>query len=44
MLESYEGISDLVFSVGRPLQVEAQGVLKPVRIQPDIQSLTAYQI
>ncbi len=44
MLESYEGISDLVFAVGRPLQVEAQGVLKPVRIQPDIQSLTAFQI
>ena len=44
MLESYEGISDLVFAVGRPLQVEAQGVLKPVRTQPNIQSLTPFQI
>ena len=44
MLESHEGISDLVFAVGRPLQVESQGVLKPVRIQPDIQALTAFQI
>ncbi len=44
MLESNEGISDLIFAVDRPLQVEAQGVLRPVRIQPNIQSLTAYQI
>ena len=30
MLETYDGISDLNFSVGHPLQVEAFGELKPV--------------
>ena len=44
MLESAEGISDLLFAVGRPLQVEAQGVLRPVRVRANIQSLTPYQI
>lgn len=44
MIDSYEAISDLVFAVGRPLQVESQGVLKPVRGQPNIQSLTPIQI
>jgi len=44
MIESYEGISDLVFAVGRPLQVEAQGVLKTVRTQHNIAALTPTQI
>ena len=44
MLESYEGISDLLFCVNRPLQVEAQGVLKGVRVRANIQALTPYQI
>ncbi len=44
MIDSCDGISDLVFAVGRPLQVEAQGVLRPVRTQPNVPSLTAYQI
>jgi twitching motility protein PilT len=44
MLDAYEGISDLIFSVGRPLQVEAQGELKAVRTQPNLQALTSYQI
>ena len=44
MLESYEGISDLLFAAGRPLQVEAQGVLRAVRARANIQSLTSYQI
>jgi len=44
MIESYEAISDLVFAVGRPLQVESQGVLKPVRTQHNIQALTPTQI
>ena len=44
MLGACEGISDLVFAVGRPLQVEAQGVLKPVRTQHNITSLTPMQI
>ena len=44
MIGSYEGISDLVFAVGRPLQVEAQGVLKPVRTPLKIHALTAIQV
>ncbi|MGC3991712.1 MAG: PilT/PilU family type 4a pilus ATPase [Chthoniobacteraceae bacterium] len=43
MLETHPGISDLIFSVGRPLQVESFGALKPLDIQPAIRSLTAYQ-
>jgi len=43
MLQSYEGISDLNFSVGRPLQVEAYGQLKPIAVEPAIDALTAYQ-
>ena len=40
MLQSYDGISDLNFSVGRPLQVEAFGQLKPIAVDPPIDSLT----
>lgn len=43
MLEAYNGISDVLFSVGRPLQVEAFGELKEVNLHPDLQVLTAYQ-
>src|SRR5215203_2683150 len=34
MLDSGDGISDLVFSPGRPPQVERFGVLAPVAIEP----------
>ena len=44
MVESHEEISDLVFAVGRPLQVEAQGLLKPVRSAHNIHALTPMQI
>ena len=44
MVESHEGISDLVFAVGRPLQVEAQGVLQTVRTPHNILALTPTQI
>ncbi len=44
MMGAYTGVSDLLFAVGRPPQVEAQGVLRPVRTQPDIPALTSYQI
>jgi twitching motility protein PilT len=44
MLQSYDGISDLNFSVGRPLQVEAFGRLKAIDVDPPIDSLTPYQI
>jgi twitching motility protein PilT len=43
MLKTHDGISDLNFSVGRPLQVEDSGELKSVLIDPSIERLTAYQ-
>src|SRR4051794_2635213 len=43
MLRTYEGISDLNFSVGHPLQVEDFGELKPVYVEPPIEALTPYQ-
>ena len=44
MLKTYDGISDLNFSVGHPLQVEDFGELKPVFVDPPIDALTPYQI
>jgi twitching motility protein PilT len=43
MLNTYDGISDLNFSVGHPLQVEDFGVLKPVFVDPPIDRLTPFQ-
>ncbi|MEO5721080.1 MAG: PilT/PilU family type 4a pilus ATPase [Chthoniobacterales bacterium] len=43
MLQTYDGISDLNFSVGHPLQVEDFGELKPVFVDPSIDALTPYQ-
>ncbi len=43
MLKTYDGISDLNFSVGHPLQVEDFGELKPVFVDPPIDALTPYQ-
>jgi twitching motility protein PilT len=43
MLKTYDGISDLNFSVGHPLQVEDFGELKPVYVDPPIDQLTSYQ-
>src|SRR5919206_2905628 len=43
MLRTYNGISDLNFSVGHPLQVEDFGELKPVYVDPPIEALTPYQ-
>jgi twitching motility protein PilT len=43
MLKTYNGISDLNFSVGHPLQVEDWGELKPVFVDPPIEALTPYQ-
>ncbi len=44
MLEAYNGISDILFSVGRPLQVEAFGELKEVNMHPDLQVLTPHHV
>ncbi|HEY5037200.1 MAG TPA: PilT/PilU family type 4a pilus ATPase [Chthoniobacterales bacterium] len=43
MLNTYDGISDLNFSVGHPLQVEDFGELKPVFVDPPIERLTPFQ-
>ena len=43
MLDAHAGISDLVFSVGQPLQVESFGQLKPVQVYSSVRKLTRYQ-
>lgn len=43
MLESQPEVSDLLFTVNRPLQVEAYGELKPVVLEPALDRLTPYQ-
>ena len=43
MLNTYDGISDLNFTVGRPLQVESFGELKAVHIHPPMECLTPFQ-
>jgi len=43
MLESYENVSDLNFTPGKPLQVESSGVLFPVKMEPDFKVLTPFQ-
>lgn len=43
-LESHPGISDVLFSVGRPPQVESYGQLKSVDVLSAIPRLTAYQV
>jgi twitching motility protein PilT len=43
MLESQPEVSDLLFTVGKPLQVESYGELKPVEIDPPLGALTPFQ-
>ncbi len=43
MLDSHSSVSDLNFTVGRPLQVESAGELLPVDIKPPIKSLSPFQ-
>jgi twitching motility protein PilT len=43
MLDSHSNVSDLNFTVGKPLQVESAGELLPVDIKPPIKTLTSYQ-
>jgi len=43
MLDSQPEVSDLLFTVNRPLQVEAYGELLPVTLDPPIDKLTPYQ-
>jgi twitching motility protein PilT len=43
MLDSAPEVSDLLFTVDKPLQIEASGELKPVACDPPLQKLTPYQ-
>jgi twitching motility protein PilT len=43
MLASQPEISDLLFTVDRPLQVEAYGELKPVTLDPPVEKLSPFQ-
>jgi len=43
MLDSYNNVSDLNLTVGKPLQVESSGKLVPVDIEPEIKELTPFQ-
>jgi twitching motility protein PilT len=43
MLDSHDLVSDLNFSVDRPLQVESAGELVPVKVTPPIENLTPFQ-
>jgi twitching motility protein PilT len=43
MLESHDNVSDLNFTVEKPLQVESSGELVPVSLNPPIHRLTPFQ-
>ena len=43
MLDSQPEVSDLLFTVDKPLQVESFGELKPVAFDPPIEKLTPFQ-
>ncbi len=43
MLDSYNNVSDLNFTVGKPLQVEADGQLVPVKMNPEFREITPFQ-
>jgi len=44
MLESFENISDLNLTVGKPCQVELSGQLKGIHIDPPLEKLTPFQV
>jgi twitching motility protein PilT len=43
MLDSYENVSDLNLTVGKPMQVESSGELLPVEMKPAFEELTPFQ-
>ena len=43
LLDSHKDVSDIIFTVDRPLQVEVSGQLLPVPVQPPIDKLSPYQ-
>jgi len=44
MLDSYDTVSDLNLTVGKPLQVESSGELTDVTFEPNIKQLTPFQM
>lgn len=43
MLDYRANVSDLIFTVDKPPQIESEGVLVPVPMEPDIERLTSFQ-
>jgi twitching motility protein PilT len=43
MLDSYDHVSDLNVTAGKSLQVESSGILQPVSVRPEVNSLTPFQ-
>src|SRR5215213_4508369 len=43
MLDFRASVSDLIFTVDKPPQVEAEGILVPVPLDPPLESLTSFQ-
>ena len=43
MLDYHREVSDLNFTVGKPMQVESVGELIPVDMKPDFKALTPFQ-
>ncbi|MDH5525407.1 MAG: PilT/PilU family type 4a pilus ATPase [Desulfobulbaceae bacterium] len=43
MLETYDNVSDLNVTVGKPLQVETSGQLVPVKVEPAVNEITPFQ-
>jgi twitching motility protein PilT len=43
MLDFRANVSDLIFTVDKPPQIEAEGVLLPVPLDPPVEALTAFQ-
>jgi twitching motility protein PilT len=43
MLDFRANVSDLIFTVDKPPQIEAEGVLLPVPLDPPLEALTAFQ-
>jgi twitching motility protein PilT len=43
MLDYHREVSDLNFTVGKPMQVESAGELIPVELKPNFKALTPFQ-
>ena len=43
MLDYHRDVSDLNFTVGKPMQVESAGELIPVEFKPNFKALTPFQ-